>query len=558
MPIDRSAEVSKTQPGSSDRVYRQKAAHAGLMAASVVAFVAVAAQLIALGASSKPSIALAAADPVAVNFSRPDIVDRNGRLLATDLAVPSLYADPMLIIDRDEVVEKLAMVLPGLDQPALRSALADKERRFEWIRRGLSPSVAQKIHDLGLPGIAFRNELRRAYPAGETAGHVLGHVNVDNKGVAGVEKYIDDVIGVDAVHAAMLSTKAPVRLSLDLGVQHALESELEAATRNFAAAGAAGLVLDIRTGEVLASASLPRVDPLRASPDPGPERLDKIRASTFELGSIFKTITVAMALDEGLAKPGTIIDVREPLQAGRFTISDLHGSGRPLSVTEIFTHSSNVGAGMLALKAGPDRMRAFFDKIGLLAPMTTEAGEVKKPGLPRAWERAEVITMSYGHGLAVAPLQFAAGAASIFNGGAPVKPTFLKSSVPLYAKGDPLITPETARQMARLFRLNVIAADGTGKRAEAPGYRVGGKTGTADIASGGGYRDDAVLSSFLASFPMDQPRYITFVMLLEPKASENTGGQRTASVNAAPVTGQLISRIAPLLDVTPLDVATTN
>lgn len=540
------------------RAVRQKLAHAGLVAGSVIAFGAVAGQLVALGSAPKPMIALAAAEPVAVNFSRPDIVDRNGRLLATDLEVPSLYADPMIVIDRDEVVEKLATVLPDIDSAKLRAALGDKQRRFEWVRRGLSPAVAQRIHNLGLPGLAFRNELRRAYPAGETAGHVLGHVDIDNRGMAGVEKYIDDVIGVDAVHSATLSTKAPVRLSLDLGVQHALENELDDAMRKFATAGAAGLVLDIATGEVLASASLPRIDPSKGEAAPEPSRLDKISGSTFELGSVFKTISVAMAFDEGVAKPSTMLDVREPLEAGAFTINDLHGAGRPLSVTEVFTHSSNIGAGMLALKTGPQKMRSFYDKLGLLAPIRTEAGAVSAPQQPKTWDRAAMITMSYGHGIAVAPIQFTAAAAAIFNAGKRVAPTLLKASAPRDAQERPIVTAETSRQMARLFRLNVVNPDGTGKRADAPGYRVGGKTGTADLAGRGGYRGHGVLSSFLAAFPMDQPRYMTFVLLFEPKATAETGGQHTASTNAAPVTGQLIARIAPLLGVAPMGVAATQ
>ncbi|MGQ0457047.1 MAG: peptidoglycan D,D-transpeptidase FtsI family protein [Hyphomicrobium sp.] len=540
------------------RAARQRLAQGGLFVGVVAAFGCVAAQLVNLGATARPAMTLAVAEPIAKNFSRPDIVDRNGRLLATDLETPSLYADPMLVIDRDEVVEKVATVLPDIDQAELRAALSDKQRRFVWIRRGLSPAVAQRLHDLGLPGLSFRSELRRAYPAGTLAGHVLGHVNIDNKGMAGVEKYIDDVVGVDAVHAATLSTKAPVRLSLDLGVQHALEDELGGAMRNYRTVGAAGLVLNVRTGEVLASASLPRIDPARPQAKPDPQYLDKNAGATFELGSVFKIISVAMALDEGLAKPSTMLDVREPLPVGPYLISDAHGGDRPLSVTEVFTHSSNVGAGLLALKAGPERMKAFFTKLGLLTPMQIESGPISPPQTPRAWERAELVTMSYGHGLAVAPIQFAAAAATILNGGIRVTPKLVKSNASHDGKQKPLVTAETARQMARLFRLNVTNADGTGVKAEAAGYRVGGKTGTADLAAGGGYRDDAALSSFLGAFPMDAPRYLTFVLLFEPKASAETGGQRTAAANAAPVTSQLITRIAPLLDVAPLNVVATQ
>ncbi len=515
-------------------------------------FGAVGGRLIYLGTHTGPQVTLAMSEAVPTSFARPDIIDRGGRLLATDVEVPSLFADPAIVLDRDEVVEKIASVIPDLDQAELRSALADKTRRFVWIRRGIAPKVAQRIHDLGLPGLAFRKELRRAYPAGELAGHVLGSVNVDNKGVAGIEKHIDDVIGVDAVHGAELSARAPVRLSLDIGVQHTLEDELETAVRRYHTAGAAGLVLDIRSGEVLASASLPRIDPSRPAMGLDPARLDKVSGGTYELGSVFKTITVAMALDEGTATPATVLDVRAPLTAGRFTITDFHPAGRPLTVSEIFTLSSNVGSGMLALEAGPEKFRGFMQRAGLLDPIHTEAGPVGAPQVPAHFDRIELITMSYGHSIAVAPLQFAASAASLLNGGTLVKPTFLRFRPETAAKPVQVASELTSREMARLFRLNVLDPNGTGKRADVPGYRVGGKTGTADRAEGGRYEEKTVISSFLAAFPMDAPQYLTFVLLFEPKGTVETGGQRTASLNAAPVTGRLIRRIAPQLSVAPL------
>ncbi|HPG88524.1 MAG TPA: penicillin-binding protein 2 [Hyphomicrobium sp.] len=529
-----------------------------LIAGAMLAFATVGAQVLNLGLTPRPQMSLAISEPVATSFSRPDIIDRNGRLLATDLEAPSLFADPAIVIDRDEVVEKLLTVLPDLNAADLRSALSDKTRRFVWVRRGLSPAVAQRIHDLGLPGLAFRKELRRAYPAGALAGHVLGAVNVDNKGTAGIEKYIDDAIGVDAVNSATLSTQAPVRLSLDVGVQHALEDELDTAVRRYSSEGAAGLILDIKSGEVIASASLPRIDPARAGTTSDATNADKIAGGTYELGSVFKTLTVAMALDEGIAKPSTVFDIREPLVAGRHTIQDFHSAGRPLTVTEIFTHSSNVGAGMLALQAGPDRTRAFLKKLGLLDPMKTEAGAVSPPQLPPRWERAELITVSYGHGIAVAPLQFAAATASILNGGVSVTPTLLKYQPGTNAKARRLVTRETSAALASMMRLNVIDAIGTGKRAEVAGFRVGGKTGTAELPDNGRYNKSAVLSSFVGAFPMDDPHYLTFILLFEPKGSEETNGQRTASTNAAPVTARVISRIAGQLGVAPTSIVATQ
>lgn len=515
----------------------------------VVAFAAVAGQLVWLAArGGAPRLASITA-PSSTSFARPDIVDRNGRLLATDVEVHSLYADPMLVIDRDEVVEKLAGVLPDLDRATLRAGLAEPGRRFVWVRRGLTPALAQTVHNLGLPGLAFRTELKRVYTAGLLAGHALGSVDVDNKGLSGIERAIDDMGAAEAVVGATLTDRAPIVASIDIGVQHALEDELAVAVGRLGAKGAAGVVLDVESGEVLASASLPRVDPFDPAAAQDPDRLDKISAGTYELGSIFKTLTVAMALEGGSVGLDSVVDVTEPLQAGRFTITDLHPAGRPLSVAEVFVRSSNVGAAQLALSAGTERQRDFLGKLGLLAPMATEAGPVAAPQLPRHWDRAETITISYGHGIAVAPLQFAAAAAAVVNGGTRITPTFLKRATEM--AGERIVSEVTSARIRDLMRRNVVEPGATGRRADAEGYRVGGKTGTAELAVAGGYSKKAVLSSFLAAFPMEAPRYLTLVLLFEPKPTPETGGGVTAGVTAAPVTASLVGRIAPLLGVAP-------
>lgn len=520
--------------------------------ALIAAFAGVASQLLVLAASRHTDITLAISEPVAAtSFSRPDIVDRNGRLLATDLEAPSIFADPGLVIDRDEVVEKLRTVLPDLDGDQLFRDLADRSRRFLWVRRGVSPGVAQKVHDLGLPGIAFRYELKRAYPGGMMAGHVLGYTDVDNRGVAGIERYIDQKIGVDPVHSAVLSSRPPVRLSLDIGVQHALEDELDDGVRDYKADGAAGVVLNVKTGEILASASLPRVDPAWPMQALDKKHIDRTAGGTYELGSVFKTLTLAMAFDQGLARPDTLLDVRQPLEAGRFTVKDFHPASRPLTVTEVYTHSSNVGAGMLALEAGPEKLEAFFKKLGLLDQMSTEEGPLAAPQLPPRWNRISTITTSFGHGIAVSPLQFAAAAATILNDGKTVQPTFLRKFDAGTADGKAVVSPQTSRLMAHLMRLNVVDRDGTGGKADVPGYRVGGKTGTADVAAKGGYTSNSVISSFLATFPTDDPQYLTFVILFEPKGLKETHGYRTGGWNAAPITGKLIARIAAQLGVAP-------
>lgn len=523
-------------------------------AMTALAFTVVAGQLVHLAIRGQGQHSVAMSEPIASTYARPDIVDRQGRLLASDVETYSLYADPAVVPDPDEAVEKLRTVLSDLDDQGVRKSLADRARRFAWVRRGLSPALAQRVHDLGLPGLGFRRELRRAYPQGTLAGHVIGSVDIDNKGLGGIEKFVDDKIGVDPVPSASLSDKAPVRLSLDIGVQHALDDELQAAIERYQATAAAGLILDVRTGEVLAASSLPAIDPARPLAAPEADRLDRVAGGTYELGSILKTMTVAMALDSGQARLDTVLDVTQPLAAGAHVIKDEHALGRPLSVAEVFIHSSNVGAGLLALGAGTEHQRAFLDKLGLLGRMDSERGPVAPPQLPDRWGQAETITVSYGHGIALAPLQVAAAAAALVNGGTLVKPTFLRRTADT-APGRRVVSEATSALIRQLMRANVVDAAGTGRRAEAAGYEVGGKTGTAEVPGRGGYRHHAVISSFLGAFPMRQPRYLTLVSLFEPKPVAEAHNKVLAGLNAAPTTARLVARVAPLLGVAPAAVA---
>jgi cell division protein FtsI (penicillin-binding protein 3) len=545
------------QPAAATAAPRASRRGVAMLACVTLAFAGVAGQLVRLAARGGPELTTAMAEPIASSYARPDIVDRNGRLVATDIETHSLFADPALILDRDEAIEKLARVLPDIDAAELQRQLSDPRRRFVWIRRGLTPKAAQAVHDLGVIGLGFRKELRRAYP-GSLAGHILGSVNIDNRGSSGIERYIDDHVGVEAAHGAQRSEHASVRLSIDLGVQHALEDELSDSRRRYGAAAAAGIVMDVDSGEVVAAASAPGTDPAKPAMALEPGRENRIFGGTYELGSIFKTITIAMALEAGQATPETMLDVREPLTVGRFTIRDLHPSGRPLSVAEVFLHSSNVGAGLLALQAGAEAQKAFLARLGLTGTWATEAGPVAPPQLPSHWDRAETITISYGHGIAVAPLQFAAAAAALVNGGFAVTPTFLRSRAGEDKERVRVVSADTSRRIADLMRLNVTDRAGTGRRADAPGYEVGGKTGTADLPGAGGYRSNAVISSFLGVFPASRPRYVTLVMLFEPKREAETQNQVLAGLNAAPATGRLVSRIAPLLGILPAGAATAT
>jgi len=531
---------------------RRRTLAAGM--AVLVAAAAVAGQLVRLAVRGAPEMRATLAEPLARTWARPDIVDRAGRLLATDVPVHSLYADPHQVLDLDETVEKLGAALPGLDAGELRRALGERSRRFAWVARGLSPRQAQRVHDLGLPGLAFRTELKRAYPLGALAGHIVGTVNTDNKGLAGIERMLDETGQVEAVQGPARSARPPLRLALDIGAQHALAEELKQACARYGAGAAAGLVLDVDSGEVAAAASLPEADPARPADWLDQTRTDRLAGGSYELGSIFKAITVAMALETGTASLDTVLDVREGLAAGPHTIKDPYPQGRPLSVREIFLYSSNVGAGMLAVAAGAERQQAFLARMGLAEAMRTQAGPVAAPILPRQWGRAETITVAYGHGLAVAPLQFAAAMAALVNGGRRVAPTLVAGAAPR-GEGVRVVSPATSAALRELMRLNVTHAAGTGRRAEAQGYRVGGKTGTAEIPGRGGYQAGSVISSFVGAFPMDAPRYLVLVMLFEPHTGEGRGDHVTAGLNAAPTTARIVERVAPLLGVLPRRLA---
>lgn len=551
--------ISATTPmlaSNIGRVRRAGTSDPALALAAMVAlaFLAVASQTLRLALVGAPVGArVQLAEPLVRIYARPDIVDRKGQLLATDLQFHSLFADPVLVIDPDEASEKLAEVLPDLVQRELRAALADRSRRFVWIRRGLPPATAQRIHDLGLPGLAFRTEPRRVYPQGRLAGHVLGAVSIDNRGLGGIEKHIDDVLGLETGYSSDFS-RPPVTLTLDLGAQHALDEELSLALARYGASGAAGVIMDARTGAVLAASTLPDVDPGRPGEALLADRIDRLAASTFELGSVLKIFTVAMALEEKIATPATVIDVRVPLELGRWTIRDLVPSGRPLTVREILVQSSNIGVAQLALRAGAQRQRAFLARLGLTEPMRWEAGTLGTPKLPARWGEVEVATISYGHGIAVSPLQLVAAAAPIFNGGRRVRPhavETLPGVVPAASHPERVLSEETSDRMRDILRRAVSSANGTGRRADAVGFDVGGKTGTAEMASEGRYAARSVIASFLAAFPISAPRYLVLVTLIEPRSDAQAGGRITAGVNAAPIAARVIARTGPLLGVVP-------
>jgi cell division protein FtsI (penicillin-binding protein 3) len=513
------------------------------------AFVVLGARLVALGFDKSDLASANNSGQLSTALDRPEITDRAGRILATDILTGSLYANPQKIIDIDDTVERLVAVLPDLDATTLRHRLS-ADGQFEWVARKLTPRQQARIHELGIPGLHFTPEPQRVYPAGAEAAHVLGHVDVDNKALAGIETWIDRAPRIVKPGSDMSAQPAPVRLAMDLSVQHALRTELADARERYKAKAAAGLVLDIHSGEVVALASLPDYDPNRRGQALEAERYNRLTSGVFEMGSVFKIFTTAAALDLGVTSLTDGYDASEPLRAGVFTISDFHPKSRWLTVPEIFIYSSNIGSARMALDIGVERHKAFLAKLGLLAPLDTEIGRTAAPILPRSWRRINTMTIAYGHGISVTPLQLAAAAATLINGGYRIEPTFLRRSrEEARVRAEQVIDARTSAAMRYLFRLNVES--GTGGHADATGYRVGGKTGTAEKVVDGQYSTHSLLTSFVGAFPMDAPRYLTLVMLDEPQGTEETSGSATAGVNAAAVTGRLVERIGPMLDVPP-------
>ena len=516
--------------------------------AFALSFLAIAVRLVTLGfATVEPGSG--GLHDISTTVHRPDILDRNGRLLATDIKGATLYADPAKVIDRDELVEQVASVLPDINTAELREKLKNG-KRFVPIKRELTPKQQAEIYELGQAGLGFIEEYRRVYPMGATASHVVGHVNVDNKGLAGIEKFIDDnpQLAMSAPENAVGGEA--VTLSLDLGVQHVLREELVNAMTIYRAKAAAGVVIDVASGEVVAMVSLPDYDPNYREQALDKDRLNRMTSGVYELGSVFKVFTLAAALDAGSATMRSSYDASQPIHVGRFTIEDFHGKKRRLTVPEIFIYSSNIGAAKAALDLGIERHKAFLGKIGLLGRLSTEIGETAEPLIPSPWGRLNTITIAYGHGLSVTPLQLATATLPLVNGGFAVNPTFLPRTRAAGLKQSPsVLKPATSHSMLQLMRLNVLK--GTGKRAEAEGYRVGGKTGTAEKVVGRSYEGSALLNSFLATFPTDAPEYVVLVTIDEPKRVPESHNEATAGVNAAPTVGKIVARIAPILGVAP-------
>ncbi len=489
------------------------------------------------GSAPEPSVSSASDGPV----HRADITDRNGVVLATSLPTTSLCADSKAIQNPDEAAQGLRRVLPDLDSKKLQEDLRGG-KHCAMIKRHLTPRQTYEVNKLGIAGLEFLPDERRVYPSGAVAAHIVGYTDIDNEGIAGVEKSMGDVLS---------DTPNPLALALDLRVQTILRQGLMEAIATYHAQAGAGLVMDITTGEILSLVSLPDFDPDHPGSATDDQRFNRATLGVYEMGSTFKIFNTALALDSGLIHVSDRFDAVHPLIIGHHKIRDFDKEDHALNVAEVFTHSSNLGSARMAEVFGGTRQRAFFTRLGLTEKIPLEIPEIGAPLMPseKNWTEATTLTAAFGHGVAVNALQLAGAVATVVHDGVPVHPTLLRRTEPPQAE-SPVISPRTSAMVRGLMRL--VVTRGTAKKADVVGYLVGGKTGTAQKLVGGHYAEHARLSSFIGLFPIHAPRYLVFAMLDDPKGNAQTAGFATGGWVSAPIVNRTISEMAPLLGMPPL------
>lgn len=504
---------------------------------------------------SQPQLLLQREDDVDVTkvaqeqqVRRREIVDRNGMVLATSIQTASLVANPTIIRHGDEVAQGLHKIFPGESYEGLHAKLTKKHSTFMYIKRHLTPAEQEAVNNLGVPGLFFEPDTRRVYPYGGLFAHMLGYVGVDNQGLAGVEKYFDAQLQDPLKHE-------PLQLSLDLRVQSILRDELAKAVKDFSAIGATGVIMDMESGELVAVANLPEFDPHQPGTASKDAIFNRATLGNYEMGSTFKSFTMAAALDYGVNRISDGYDASQPLRMARFTITDYHGKGRWLSLPEIYAYSSNIGTAKAALAIGGKRQQEFLRNLGFFEPVKLEVPELAKPMLPRQWGDLATMTVSYGHGISVSPIHLVRAISAIAGDGHLHPVTLVKGGNAKKDIGPRVVKQQTVNDMRDMMRL--VVAHGTAKAANAPGYAVGGKTGTAEKITGRGYSADAKIALFTGVFPVNEPKYAMLVMVDEPKGTKATYGYATGGWVSAPVVGRVVQRMAPLLGMQP-DFVSTN
>ena len=475
--------------------------------------------------------------------SRPDILDRNGLVIATNLATMSLYANASKIKEPEKIVSQLAELFPDLEEKRLLSSLKSK-KNFVWVRRYLSPKEQLFVHNLGIPGLYFIKDQRRTYTQGSLFSHVVGYVGKDQNGLAGIEFYID----------ANSKYDEPLQLSLDTKVQSVLRKEIIRAVDKYRAKGGAGVILDVNNGEVLALVSIPDFNPHVPSKADDKSKFNRATLGVYEMGSTLKIFTIAAALDSGAISITDTFNVSQEIKVSGYKIKDMYKTKEPITTVEnIFSKSSNIGMAKIAMNLGGIMQKEYFSKFGFLSSLSIEVPEKSNPVLPKQWESdITIVTLSYGYSIALTLLHVAQAAAAVINGGCLHSTTYLlkKDTSNLCST---VVTRETSGQMRHL--METVVKKGTGRLAEVKGYNVGGKTGTAEKSMSGSYAEKSNLLSFIAAFPINSPRYVVAIMLDEPNEPDGDSMNRNkrimASLVVAPVISNVIKRIGPMLNIEP-------
>ena len=512
-------------------------------------------------ASSEPEEPRTMTSAKRIQEQRADIVDRHGNVLATNLVTHALYSHPRDMVDPAKAARELARIFPDMEEEKLLRQFTGKQS-FIWLRRRLSPEQVQAVHDIGEPGLLFGPREMRLYPNGKLASHVLGGSRFGDEGVHSAE-----VIGVAGIEKALDERlrdpellDQPLQLSIDLPVQAAFAEVLHSGMKLLNAKGAAGILMDVHTGEVISMVSLPDFDPNdRPLPptqgDPADSPIfNRALQGLYELGSVMKAFPVAQGLELKLINPQTMVNTKTPMKLGRFSIRDFRNYGPANTVTDVMVKSSNIGSVSIIQQVGATRQEAFLKELGMLDPLDIELVEAARarPLLPKRWTDVSMATISYGHGMSTSPMHLAAAYATLVNGGYKVRPTLLKQHGER-PRGEQILSERTSAQMREILRQVVVR--GSAKMTDVPGYLVGGKTGTADKQKPtGGYYKDKVMANFAGAFPMDNPRYVIIISLDEPVETSGTEARRTAGWTAVPVTAEIIRRIAPLLNLRPATV----
>ncbi len=468
---------------------------------------------------------------------RADIMDRNGEIIATSLPTVNLSAKPTLIKNPEEVAAKLSAIFPDVTYERFVDLLSRK-KKFVYLKRNLSPAQQSQVNALGVPGLEFENCEKRIYPHENLFAHILGNTNVDNQGISGLESFMDDRLTT--------STK-PVKLSVDMGIQNTIREELKAGMEHFKAEGAAAILMNVNTGQIVAMTSVPDFNPNDNIKVADRAMFNFATKGVYEAGSVFKVFNTAMCLDSGKIDVNSRFDTSKPVYFGRYRVSDPHGSHKMLTPEDILVESSNIGSTLEVMQVGKQYQRAFFQKINMDKSLSDfEVTETAKPLFlsEKCWSEHSMATISYGYGISTTPLHIISAFSAIVNGGIYHEPTLLAETKD---NGRRVVSQQTSEKMRTLLRAVVVR--GTGRRANVEGYQVFGKTGTADKLVNGRYDHKKSISTFISGFPASNPKYALLVVFDDPKGLKETFNHTEAGWNAVPTTKNIITAVAPQLNI---------